>query len=221
MTLDLWRARQDREEISHKDLEAAILEAVFENPQSEYCFGESARVINPHVWGASCSPFPPSLEAPTLLTPNLEDCSNDLILVYPIEQRFPNLGGGVMMAVTSPGAPVSATITLRTPALGYSFLSNFQKKPTAFFIFIFPFVDGFWKSGIIEQHLIDVLVPFLPLKQHHVKQCAANEMASQGLKPQPKVIQAIADSIPYFPEEEKLFSSTGCKTVASRVPFFL
>ncbi|XP_044295913.1 prosalusin [Varanus komodoensis] len=114
MTLNLWRARKDREEISFKDLEASILEAVFENPQS-----------------------------------------------------------------------------------------------------------GFWKSGIIEQQLIDYLVPFLPLKQHHVKQCVRNELASRGLQPQPEVVQAVAESIPYFPEEEKVFSLTGCKTVASRVPFFL
>lgn len=35
MTLDLWRARRDREEISLQDLEPAISKAVFENPQSE------------------------------------------------------------------------------------------------------------------------------------------------------------------------------------------
>jgi len=35
MTLDLWRAHQDREEISLQDMEAAISKAVFENPQSE------------------------------------------------------------------------------------------------------------------------------------------------------------------------------------------
>lgn len=84
-----------------------------------------------------------------------------------------------------------------------------------------PPADGFWKSGIIEQHLIDFLVPFLPLKRHHVKQCVANEFASYGRQVEPDVVQAVADSIPYFPEEEKLFSLTGCKTVASRIPFFL
>lgn len=35
MTLALWRARKDREEISLQDLELAISQAVFENPQSE------------------------------------------------------------------------------------------------------------------------------------------------------------------------------------------
>ncbi|KAM6047439.1 prosalusin isoform 2-T2 [Theristicus caerulescens] len=113
MTLDLWRARKDREEISLQDLELAISKAVFENPQS-----------------------------------------------------------------------------------------------------------GFWKSGIINEHLIDFVVPFLPLKHHHVKQCVVSELVQQGLEVRPDVVQEVADSIPYFPEEEKIFSSTGCKTVASRISFF-
>ncbi|XP_063172268.1 prosalusin [Candoia aspera] len=81
--------------------------------------------------------------------------------------------------------------------------------------------NGFWKSGIVEQNLIDIFVPFLPLKQHHVKQCVVNEMASQGLLPRPEVVDGIAGSFSYFPKEEKIFSLTGCKTVASRIPFFL
>ncbi|OWK59787.1 prosalusin isoform X1 [Lonchura striata] len=113
VTLALWRARKDREEISLQDLEPAISKAVFENPES-----------------------------------------------------------------------------------------------------------GFWKSGIINEQLIDFVVPFLPLKHHHVKQCVVNELVQQGLEVRPSVIQEVADSIPYFPEEEKLFSSTGCKTVASRISFF-
>ncbi|NXL28290.1 TOR2A protein, partial [Glaucidium brasilianum] len=113
MTLDLWRARKDREEISLQDLAPAISKAVFENPQS-----------------------------------------------------------------------------------------------------------GFWKSGIINEHLIDFVVPFLPLKRHHVKQCVISELVQQGLEVRPGVVQEVADSIPYFPEEEKIFSSTGCKTVTSRISFF-
>ncbi|XP_063030593.1 prosalusin [Melospiza melodia melodia] len=113
VTLALWRARKDREEISLQDLEPAISKAVFENPES-----------------------------------------------------------------------------------------------------------GFWNSGIINEHLIDFVVPFLPLKHHHVKQCVVSELVQQGLEVRPDVVQEVADSIPYFPEEEKLFSSTGCKTVASRISFF-
>ncbi|XP_040462914.1 prosalusin [Falco naumanni] len=113
MTLDLWHAHKDREEISMQDLVPAISKAVFENPQS-----------------------------------------------------------------------------------------------------------GFWKSGIINDSLIDFVVPFLPLKHHHVKQCVISELVQQGLEVRPGIVQEVADSIPYFPEEEKIFSSTGCKTVTSRISFF-
>ncbi|XP_070614937.1 prosalusin [Erythrolamprus reginae] len=81
--------------------------------------------------------------------------------------------------------------------------------------------NGFWRSEILEQNLIDVFVPFLPLRQHHVKQCVVNEMASQGLPPRQEVADSVANSFSYFPDEEKIFSSTGCKTVSSRIPFFL
>ncbi|KFQ30904.1 Torsin-2A, partial [Merops nubicus] len=80
--------------------------------------------------------------------------------------------------------------------------------------------SGFWKSGIIDEHLIDFVVPFLPLKHHHVKQCVTSELTQQGLEVRPSVVQEVADSLPYFPEEEKVFSSTGCKTVASRTSFY-
>jgi hypothetical protein len=35
------------------------------------------------------------------------------------------------------------------------------------------------------------------------------------------VVQAVLDSTTFFPEEEQLFSSNGCKTVASRIALFL
>lgn len=49
MTLALWRARKDREEISLQDLEPAISKAVFENPQSESM-----------ELSSSCSPHSPA-----------------------------------------------------------------------------------------------------------------------------------------------------------------
>ncbi|CAD7667974.1 unnamed protein product [Nyctereutes procyonoides] len=80
---------------------------------------------------------------------------------------------------------------------------------------------GFWHSGIMEEHLLDVLVPFLPLQRHHVRHCVLNELAQLGLEPREEVIQAVLDSTTFFPEKEQLFSSNGCKTVASRIAFFL
>lgn len=81
--------------------------------------------------------------------------------------------------------------------------------------------DGFWHSGIMEEHLLDALVPFLPLQRHHVQHCVLNELAQLGLEPRDEVVQAVLDSTTFFPEDEQLFSSNGCKTVASRITFFL
>ncbi|XP_071457090.1 prosalusin isoform X2 [Marmota flaviventris] len=80
---------------------------------------------------------------------------------------------------------------------------------------------GFWHSGIVEERLLDAMVPFLPLQRHHVRHCVLNELAQLGLEPRDEVVQAVLDSTTYFPEDEQLFSSNGCKTVASRIAFFL
>ncbi|XP_044517295.1 prosalusin [Gracilinanus agilis] len=82
---------------------------------------------------------------------------------------------------------------------------------------------GFWQSGIVEDQLLDLLVPFLPLQHHHVRHCVANELAQLGLAQQQEeeVVQAVLDGTAFFPEEERLFSSNGCKTVASRITLFL
>ncbi|XP_048199310.1 prosalusin isoform X2 [Perognathus longimembris pacificus] len=80
---------------------------------------------------------------------------------------------------------------------------------------------GFWRSGILEEHLLDAIVPFLPLQRHHVRHCVLNELAQLGVEPREEVVQAVLDSATFFPEDEQLFSSNGCKTVASRIAFFL
>ncbi|XP_053551382.1 prosalusin [Bombina bombina] len=80
---------------------------------------------------------------------------------------------------------------------------------------------GFWNSEIIHGNLIDVVVPFLPLRPSHVKQCIRNEMKQQGIEPEEDIVRSIAENLIYFPEGEHVFSSTGCKTVASRISYFL
>ncbi|XP_058302048.1 prosalusin isoform X2 [Hylobates moloch] len=80
---------------------------------------------------------------------------------------------------------------------------------------------GFSNSGIMEERLLDAVVPFLPLQRHHVRHCVLNELAQLGLEPRDEVVQAVLDSTTFFPEDEQLFSSNGCKTVASRIAFFL
>ncbi|XP_012313519.2 prosalusin isoform X1 [Aotus nancymaae] len=82
-------------------------------------------------------------------------------------------------------------------------------------------LHGFSRLGIMEERLLDAVVPFLPLQRHHVRHCVLNELAQLGLEPRDEVVQAVLDSTTFFPEDEQLFSSNGCKTVASRIAFFL
>ncbi|CAH2316226.1 prosalusin isoform X1 [Pelobates cultripes] len=80
---------------------------------------------------------------------------------------------------------------------------------------------GFWKSQIMNQSLIDVIVPFLPLRPSHIRQCIQKEAEQQELEYEEDTVQSILNNLVYFPEDEKVFSSTGCKTVSSRVSYFL
>lgn len=44
------------------------------------------------------------------------------------------------------------------------------------FIDIFVLIGGFKKSAIIDSHIIDHYVPFLPLEKVHVEQCVEAEL---------------------------------------------
>ncbi|KAB7495343.1 Torsin-1B [Armadillidium nasatum] len=61
---------------------------------------------------------------------------------------------------------------------------------------------GLHQSDLIHHSLIDFYVPFLPLERKHIE-----------LK--------VADDMIYFPPENQLFSTKGCKSVSSKVGFML
>ncbi|XP_078282172.1 prosalusin [Rhinoraja longicauda] len=81
--------------------------------------------------------------------------------------------------------------------------------------------SGFWNSDIINEELVDYFVPFLPLKRHHVKECVRSEMLSRGIALQADIISDVVNSMIFFPEDEKLFSQMGCKTVSTRLDYSL
>lgn len=39
---------------------------------------------------------------------------------------------------------------------------------------------GFYRSDLIKHHLIDYVVPFLPLEERHVEMCIEAELNRQG-----------------------------------------
>ncbi|XP_056395737.1 prosalusin [Hyla sarda] len=81
--------------------------------------------------------------------------------------------------------------------------------------------NGFWQSEIMKQNLIDVFVPFLPLRPIHIRHCVRSELEQMGLVSEEDLVHSVADSLVYLPEEEKVFSSTGCKTVPFRINYYL
>lgn len=81
---------------------------------------------------------------------------------------------------------------------------------------------GLFKADVIEKQLIDYYVPFLPLERKHVISCIKTELREKGINnPSEELLNEIADEMPYFPDDLKLFSKVGCKRVAEKVEFYL
>ncbi|XP_030643590.1 torsin-1A-like [Chanos chanos] len=77
--------------------------------------------------------------------------------------------------------------------------------------------SGFWHSTLIDAHLIDHFIPFLPLEYRHVRQCVLAEMAALNITANDGFVDRVAQNLPYFPPEEKILSVKGCKTVKQKL----
>ncbi|XP_030643589.1 torsin-1A-like [Chanos chanos] len=77
--------------------------------------------------------------------------------------------------------------------------------------------SGFWHSTLIDAHLIDHFIPFLPLEYRHVHQCVLAEMAALNITANDGLADRVARDMPYFPPEEKIFSVKGCKSVKQKL----
>ncbi|KAG7174603.1 Torsin-1A-like [Homarus americanus] len=80
---------------------------------------------------------------------------------------------------------------------------------------------GLHKSEIIQHSLVDHYIPFLPLERRHIELCARDEIIRRGHKATKDLIKKVADEMMYFPPENKLFSTTGCKRISQKVGFLL
>ncbi|XGW10866.1 hypothetical protein V3C99_012402 [Haemonchus contortus] len=72
---------------------------------------------------------------------------------------------------------------------------------------------------LISSHLIDHFVPFLPMERRHVILCTIGYLRSKGredLVKDDELVQRIVDSLQYFPQEQKVFSSSGCKRIQAK-----
>ncbi|XP_062867358.1 torsin family 1 isoform X1 [Trichomycterus rosablanca] len=81
--------------------------------------------------------------------------------------------------------------------------------------------SGLWHTSLIDKNLVDFFVPFLPLEYKHVLQCGRVELANKGHEPNEIAVEAMVREMSFFPQEERIFSSKGCKGIASRLDYYL
>ncbi|XP_051961156.1 torsin-1A-like [Xyrauchen texanus] len=77
--------------------------------------------------------------------------------------------------------------------------------------------DGFQHSSLLDHHLIDYFIPFLPLELKHVRQCVLSEMAHLKMNADKDLADKVARDMPFFPPEEKIFAVKGCKSVRQKL----
>ncbi|XP_004530437.1 torsin-like protein [Ceratitis capitata] len=76
---------------------------------------------------------------------------------------------------------------------------------------------GFKKAGLIEQHVIDHYIPYLPLEKQHVRQCIAAEFRKWGRNPDENVIDSLLQDVITYDRGYGLFATSGCKTIEKKV----
>ncbi|XP_077074847.1 torsin-1A-like [Siphateles boraxobius] len=77
--------------------------------------------------------------------------------------------------------------------------------------------SGFQHSSLIDHHLVDHYIPFLPLELKHVRQCVMAEMVHLNMTEDFDLADKVARDMPFFPEKEKIFSVKGCKSVRQKL----
>ncbi|CAJ0950678.1 unnamed protein product, partial [Mesorhabditis belari] len=83
---------------------------------------------------------------------------------------------------------------------------------------------GLKMSEIISNHLIDHYLPFLPLERSHVEQCIGAYFELQHrpeLARQKDKVKLVADQLKYFPNDNPIYSSSGCKRVAMKADLII
>ncbi|XP_032082875.1 torsin-3A [Thamnophis elegans] len=69
---------------------------------------------------------------------------------------------------------------------------------------------------LLQENLIDFLVPFLPLEYRHVKLCARDAFLARDLPFTEETLDEVARTL-FAPKGKTLFSAQGCKSVSQRI----
>ncbi|VEN53084.1 unnamed protein product [Callosobruchus maculatus] len=83
---------------------------------------------------------------------------------------------------------------------------------------VFNEEGGFHHSDTIRSNLIDHYIPFLPMQREHVEGCIKDQFRSRNVEyPTDAHTQEVMEIIEWGPARSKLFSTTGCKRISSKV----
>jgi len=76
---------------------------------------------------------------------------------------------------------------------------------------------GLKKTTMIEAHVIDHYIPFLPMEKVHVVKCLEVEFGRWDRRPNHKIIDEIMASSISYDRTHGLFAISGCKTLEKKV----
>ncbi|XP_037929242.1 torsin-like protein isoform X1 [Teleopsis dalmanni] len=76
---------------------------------------------------------------------------------------------------------------------------------------------GMKKTSLIEAHVIDHYLPFLPLEKRHIVKCVETEFKKWGSKPKENVVDSIINDAVTYDRTHGLFATSGCKTLDKKV----
>ena len=74
-----------------------------------------------------------------------------------------------------------------------------------------------WYHELYSKDLIDIFVPFLPLEEHHVRQCVIRDFSNKGINPSEQLVEEVLAELSFVDLGESRLSQTGCKRVQDKV----
>ncbi|XP_052076356.1 torsin-1A-like [Mytilus californianus] len=86
--------------------------------------------------------------------------------------------------------------------------------------------SSLYHSDVLIHHVITAYIPFLPLERKHIRQCIKDYLLlkkyyknCEDIKDEK--VREIEEQLQYSPEEEQLFSTTGCKRVPEKTIYVM
>ena len=76
-------------------------------------------------------------------------------------------------------------------------------------------------ATLYNSGLVDVIIPFLPLEDAHVRACISEYLSSKGFVNGDVTIERVLEQMDFFPANNPLFSKSGCRKVPVKVDLVL